>query len=93
MVGPVVVLLWSAQDFLSEDTRRATADLLDVLFDLAASVGTLLWLASLLGCWKVVPTGKRGLWFVVLVLANVFALPFFWFWYVRPYLSGTPVAA
>lgn len=27
---------------------------------------------------------------VVLILANFFALPFFWAWYVRPYILGSP---
>jgi hypothetical protein len=30
-----------------------------------------------------VPPEKRALWVVVLLLANIYALPFFWFWYVR----------
>lgn len=30
-----------------------------------------------------VPRSKRGFWVAVLLLGNVFALPFFWFWYVR----------
>lgn len=29
-----------------------------------------------------VPKGKRGLWAAVLFLGNMFALPFFWFWYI-----------
>jgi hypothetical protein len=36
------------------------------------------WLAA------AVPLEKRALWVVVLLLANFLALPFFWFWYVRP---------
>jgi hypothetical protein len=31
-----------------------------------------------------VPLAKRGLWAMVLLLGNIFALPFFWVWYVRP---------
>jgi hypothetical protein len=30
-----------------------------------------------------VPRAKRGLWVTVLVLGNIFALPFYWFWYIR----------
>lgn len=30
-----------------------------------------------------VPSQKRALWVVVLFSVNIFALPFFWFWYVR----------
>jgi hypothetical protein len=30
-----------------------------------------------------VPSEKRALWVVVLLFVNFFALPFFWFWYVR----------
>jgi hypothetical protein len=30
-----------------------------------------------------VPKEKRALWIVVLFTANIFALPFFWYWYVR----------
>jgi hypothetical protein len=30
-----------------------------------------------------VPREKRGLWIAVIVLGNIVALPFFWFWYVR----------
>ena len=26
---------------------------------------------------------ERHLWVVVLLLGNIFALPFFWFWYIR----------
>ena len=29
-----------------------------------------------------VPKGKRGLWAAVLFFGNMFALPFFWFWYI-----------
>lgn len=31
----------------------------------------------------VVPRDKRGLWVAVLFLGNIFALPFYWFWYIR----------
>lgn len=41
---------------------------------------------------SMVPAEKRWLWVVVLVLANVFALPFFWLWYVRPYSNQSPPA-
>ena len=35
-----------------------------------------------------VPSGKRALWAVVLFLGNVFAMPFFWYFYVwRPLQS------
>lgn len=30
-----------------------------------------------------VPPGKRGLWVMILLVGNIFALPFFWFWYIR----------
>jgi len=30
-----------------------------------------------------VPPEKRALWVVVLLFVNIYALPFFWFWYVR----------
>ena len=30
-----------------------------------------------------VPVDKRALWTTVLLFGNVFALPFFWFWYIR----------
>jgi hypothetical protein len=30
-----------------------------------------------------VPREKRALWVVVLLFANIYALPFFWYWYVR----------
>ena len=30
-----------------------------------------------------VPTEKRGLWVMILLVGNIFALPFFWFWYIR----------
>ena len=30
-----------------------------------------------------VPRDKRGLWTAVLLLGNVFALPFYWLWYIR----------
>ena len=29
-----------------------------------------------------VPKDKRGLWAAVLFFGNMFALPFFWFWYI-----------
>lgn len=32
---------------------------------------------------KVVPTDKRRIWVVVLLFANIFALPFYWLYYVR----------
>jgi hypothetical protein len=36
-----------------------------------------------------VPRDKRGLWVTVLLLGNIFALPFYWLWYVRrPPSSG-----
>ncbi len=41
---------------------------------------------SAASCIWLVPRGKRALWAVVLILANFFALPFFWAWYVRPYI-------
>lgn len=31
----------------------------------------------------VVPVDKRKLWVVVLLFANIYALPFFWYWYVH----------
>jgi hypothetical protein len=30
-----------------------------------------------------VPPEKRGFWVAVLLIGNIFALPFFWFWYIR----------
>lgn len=33
---------------------------------------------------SVIPRPKRRLWLVILVMTNVFALPFYWFWYIRP---------
>ena len=30
-----------------------------------------------------VPPEKRRLWVTLLIVGNVFVLPFFWFWYVR----------
>jgi hypothetical protein len=30
-----------------------------------------------------VPKPKRGLWAAVLFFGNMFAVPFFWFWYIR----------
>ena len=47
---------------------------------------TTLWLLAMLSCVKLVPHGKRSLWAVVLLLANFIALPFYWVFYVRPYL-------
>ena len=45
------------------------------------------WLASALYIFFVlrsptVPREKRGLWVVVIIFAGLFALPFFWLWYV-----------
>jgi hypothetical protein len=37
-----------------------------------------------------VPREKRWLWAVVLVLGNIFSLPFFWYWYVRPGKGSNP---
>lgn len=62
----------------------------DTLRLIFGSVSLVLVLASILSCSSVVPAGKRGLWVVVLLLANVIALPFFWFWYINPRLDETP---
>ncbi len=45
------------------------------------------WLVSLVfvGCAlrsHTVPKSKRGLWVALLIFANAFVLPFFWFWYI-----------
>jgi hypothetical protein len=36
-----------------------------------------------------VPPEKRGLWVIILLVGNVFALPFFWFWYIRKAETAT----
>src|SRR5688572_12234577 len=45
-----------------------------------ATMFAFIWYARRSGA---VPVEKRGLWVAVLFLGNMFALPFFWFWYVR----------
>jgi hypothetical protein len=54
---------------------------------LAAVAVAAAWLASALYVVYVfrsptVPREKRGLWVAVIVFGGLFALPFFWFWYV-----------
>jgi hypothetical protein len=48
-------------------------------------VGWLITAVFVVYAWagSAVPIEKRALWIVVLLLANLLALPFFWFWYVR----------
>jgi hypothetical protein len=36
-----------------------------------------------------VPAEKRGLWVMILLVGNIFALPFFWFWYIRKAETAT----
>lgn len=36
-----------------------------------------------------VPVEKRGLWVMILLVGNIFALPFFWFWYIRKAKTAT----
>jgi len=58
-------------------------------FDVLLLTLALLGLATMVGfVWhakssNAAPPEKRDLWVWVLLLGNVFALPFFWFWYVR----------
>jgi uncharacterized membrane protein len=58
-------------------------------FDVLLVILAFLGLAAMVGfMWhakrsNAVPSQKRDLWVWVLLLGNVFALPFFWFWYVR----------
>ena len=53
-----------------------------------ALTGVLLsgWVAFIIDVWAggKVPVPKRKLWAVVLVLGNVYAMPFYYWWYVLP---------
>ncbi len=59
------------------------------IFDVLLVTLALLGLTTMVGfMWHAkrsdaVPAQKRDLWVWVLLLGNIFALPFFWFWYVR----------
>ena len=88
IVGPVGLLLVGlGQSLLPEKDLFLSLDLFDVLHYLLGGICLVLILAFILSCSTVVPAGKRGLWVVVLLAANAFAVPFFWFWYVKPFLT------
>ena len=59
------------------------------IFDVLMLGLGLLGIATMIGyIWyahrsAAVPADKRALWTSVLLFGNVFALPFFWFWYIR----------
>ena len=59
------------------------------IFDVLLPALALLGLGTMVGfMWharrsNAVPSDKRELWLWVLLLGNVFALPVYWFWYVR----------
>jgi hypothetical protein len=94
IVGPVGVFVVAfGQSFLPEKDLLLSLELFDVLHYLLGGICLALMLGFILSCSTVVPAGKRGLWVVVLLTANIVAVPFFWFWYVRPFLTRDSIAS
>lgn len=89
-IGPILVFLgsgiWLASKVASSTYSTSALDasmqmrLYGFLLALLLIAGYLIYLFYT----EHVPKEKKVLWGVVLVLGNIFAIPFFWFFYLRP---------
>jgi hypothetical protein len=82
------IYLFAAVFFLamfSPAVETALFSLSDVARVLLGCLALIAWLAYLWDVWRNprMPKDKRALWTAVLILANLYALPFYWWFYIR----------
>jgi len=82
---PLSIVLMSTNDL--DSSLDSPSQNFDVLFNVGIAVNTLIFILALgyiayMYITPNVPREKRALWIVILLFVNVFAMPFFWYWYV-----------